>query len=179
MAVKLKCPGCKSAFPWDTTAGWPRFCPLCSYDTSMDDNPEVAAPHIGTLKGKSGDQVYRQMEQASERRVEAAAEMAGVDKSEMSSLKITNLRDNLRTGDIAAMPVVNDVSRAIDQAPSHFGFQSNQSAAAEYASSAHAGPYPYAGARAKNMVRAMHARSGETVTDLPAREVVNQSPKGM
>ena len=48
-----------------------------------------------------------------------------------------------------------------------------------YASSAHAGPYPYAGARAKNMVRAMHARSGETVTDLPAREVINQPPKGM
>ncbi len=179
MAIKLKCPSCKQSFPWDTTLEWPRFCALCGFDVSMDDKPEVAAPHIGTLKSKSIDQSYRDMETSSERRVEAAAEMAGVDKSEMSSLKITNLKDNLRTGDIAAMPVVNDVSRAIDQAPQHFGFQSNQSAAAEYASSAHAGPYPYAGARAKNMVRAMHAKGGNQITDMPAREVANQPPKGM
>lgn len=48
---------------------------------------------IGTHKGKAVDLTYRQLEKSSEVR----AEMAGDP-----SLKVTNLKDNLREGDVAA-----------------------------------------------------------------------------
>ena len=72
-------------------------------------------PAIRTVAGTMLDKVYRAEEAASEKRAEQAAEMAGVPVSEMSGLKITNMRDNMREGDVAAIPVQNDVTRQMDR----------------------------------------------------------------
>jgi len=54
------------------------------------------------------------METASIHRAEQAAAAAGVPVSEMSHLKITNLRDNVLPGETYAMPVRNLVTDQMD-----------------------------------------------------------------
>jgi hypothetical protein len=63
----------------------------------MSDEPQQlpGSFSIGTAKSKSVDAVYRDIERASEVRAEAAGD---------PSLKVTNMKDNLREGDVAAMP---------------------------------------------------------------------------
>jgi hypothetical protein len=48
------------------------------------------------------DRVYRQLEASSYARAEQAASMMNVPVSEMSNIKMTDMRDNLREGDISA-----------------------------------------------------------------------------
>lgn len=101
--MKLRCTECRKAFRWEPLNGWPRHCPECGVYIGIDGKDEVVLPFIRTNVSKSGDQVYRQMEEASERRAEKAAEMAGVPVSEMSGLKITDLNSTRHEGDIAAV----------------------------------------------------------------------------
>ena len=68
----------------------------------MEDDSEVfvpAVPHIGKTIGRSGDQVYRAMEDSSAANAEAVSAITGEDASNM---KITNMADYLRPGDQAA-----------------------------------------------------------------------------
>src|SRR5215469_7270667 len=117
---QIRCPGCRKAFPWDPAVALPERCPLpdCDYVAPKRENPDgvivIAAPFIGSAKTKATDSCYRQLEESSARRAEMAAEMAGVPVSEMSHLKVTNIRDT-KEGEIAAMPVVNDVTRQMDR----------------------------------------------------------------
>ena len=101
----------------------PERCPLkgCGYvakrrDPEVDEDGVIviAAPFIGSAKTKATDSCYRELETSSAARAEAAAHFAGVPVSEMSHLKVTNLKDNTREGEVAAMPVVNDVTRQMD-----------------------------------------------------------------
>ena len=98
------------------------------------------------------DKVYRDMERASEGRAEQAAEMAGVPVSEMSHLKITNMRDNVQVGESAAMPVVNDVTRQMDAIAARGG-QIGFANGADFAATTNSGPYPRAGAAALGAIQ--------------------------
>ena len=92
MGFQLRCPECRDKFPWDPKATWPRYCPLCQADINNDrDDDDVVMPNILSLKTKRTDGVYDGMVKGSEFSAQAAAELAGVPVSEMSSLKITDL----------------------------------------------------------------------------------------
>lgn len=131
MAFALKCPECRKAFKWEPSKPEPRFCPLCKADLGEPPADNVIAiPAFLSAKTKAGDAIYRQAEAASEVRAQKAAELAGCDVSEMSSLKITDMRSTKHAGDIAAVPVVNDVTKqmdAINARGGNFGFGANGS----------------------------------------------------
>lgn len=115
----VKCADCGGSFwqPIESRADpYPDSCPLCD---NQDDvvltmpkgalHPNIAkmveegrGPATSMLKAQSGDSVYRGMERASEARAQMAADHLGVNASEMNHMKITDLRDNLRPGDVAA-----------------------------------------------------------------------------
>ena len=140
MAFALKCPECRKAFKWEPSKPEPRYCPLCNADLGepADDNV-ISIPAFLSPKTRAADAVYRQAEDASVVRAEKAAELAGCDVSEMSALKITNMRDAKHAGDIAAVPVVNDVTRQMDAVNARggqFGFSNGSEFAAGIASGA-------------------------------------------
>lgn len=162
--ARLRCPSCRETFPWDTAKGWPRFCALCGFDTSMDDNPEVAMPHVsdGRAKNmlKSAEDTYRGYETATANNAKTAAEIAGVPESEMSDLKITNMETSLRQGDLAVKPPSNDVTRFMEQNTQVV--QAMNANAMGYAQMAHTGGGDsYAGARALSSIRQLHAETGQ------------------
>lgn len=159
-----RCPDCGQTFKFahhPNDAPPPDYCPLCNSYVGADVPPEFVpqAPAIGG-KRKSADLVYRQMEEASIHRAREAAELAGVSESEMAHLKITNMKDNLREGDIAAVtPPPTPVDRAMQQIPGQVGFSSAaQQQGAAYAAAAQSGPFPRAGDRARQLVTSHHSR---------------------
>lgn len=87
----------------------PSFCPVCGASV------EGASPVPGTKNvgksdiNKSVDIVYRSLEESSAER----AEMTG-----NSNFKITNMKDNLREGDVAAVPLNNSVTQFMGDAGS-------------------------------------------------------------
>jgi hypothetical protein len=161
--MKLRCPSCRNAFRWDTSEGWPRFCPLCSFDTSMDDNPEVAAPHVsdGRAKAmlKSADQTFNQYAAATANNAREAASILGVSESDTASLKVTDFETGLRQGDLAVKAPVNDVTRFMDAHPQNVAALNASAMAA--AASAHTGRDAYAGGGAMSTIRALHAETGQ------------------
>jgi hypothetical protein len=179
MAVVIRCPACKTKFRWlAETEGYPSNCPQCDayvgHDRADDD---VVMPNILAFSTRCQDGVYKAMEKSSEQRMYEAAEMAGCSPSEMSDLKITNLRDNMKQGEIAAMPVVNDVTRQMEAFPSNspFGFNGGPSAGLGYSGTVSTGPFPNAGARTQTLVRESHAIATNytAVGDRPANEIFN------
>src|ERR1700722_1575956 len=114
MPFVIKCPGCKQKIKW-LVDDPPEDCPACDYRLASDRaDDDIPMPNILTLANRSVDGVYKMMEKSSEDRVYAAAEQAGCDPVDMAGLKITNLRDNMKQGEIAAMPVVNDLTKHMD-----------------------------------------------------------------
>ena len=174
MASKLRCPACRVTFPWDPAEGFPEYCPneTCetriAHDRADDD---VVTPFIRHAKTKANDKVYRDIEAASIQRAELAAEMAGVPVSDMADLKITDLRSTRHEGDIAAVPVSNEVSRFMEQTKVG-GWQGGQ--AAEYGTNVQVGPYPNAGAHMRTALQNHHSQAtgGAGVSDRPANEVL-------
>ena len=80
----------------------PSFCPLCG--VSFLEEPQVALPSKlnmgGSADARSVDMVYNQLETESAARAEEAGD---------PSLKITDMKDNLREGDVAvARPMPNN-----------------------------------------------------------------------
>jgi hypothetical protein len=115
-----RCPACQEKFTISLREE-PRFCPLCGYDTAEDARREEERhalmlatqqpPHYkNAVITAAVDGTYNGMVAAADKRVEAAAAAAGCDASEMSMLKMTDMKDNLRTGDIAH--VVSQEARA-------------------------------------------------------------------
>lgn len=98
--IRLLCHHCGERFVWEHE-GWPDECPLCHSYVGSDGKPEVAAPYIATRAGKSGDAVYKAMEQGAEHRANVAMEM-GVPREEASAMRITNMRDNAVMGENSA-----------------------------------------------------------------------------
>lgn len=119
MAI-LKCPDCRKKFPWNIRdAGYPDECPLChAFVGSGRADDDICMPSIRSLKTAATDKVYRDIEAASETRMHQAAEMAGVPASDMSDLKITDLRPTTRPGDVAA-PSLTGSAAALEQHMQH------------------------------------------------------------
>src|SRR5580658_8952811 len=100
---KLQCRLCVEKFIWEHD-GFPDECPKCGQYIGVDGKPEVAAPYITFKAAKSGDAVYRAMERGSEHRMNVASEKLGIPVSELSDMKITNMRDNARVGEDSSPP---------------------------------------------------------------------------
>ena len=128
----------------------------------------ICMPSIRTNARTRGvDKVYRDIEKASEQRAEEAASMLGVSKADMSDLKITDLRSTRHEGDVAAVPVNNEVSRLIDRGVG--GFQGD---GAGYSGGVQTGPVPNAGAHMRTHLQNHHGKvtGGAGVSDRPALE---------
>lgn len=129
MAFALRCPTCRKAFRWDATADWPDECQICGEPMAEDkSDTAIVLPAFLSSKTKLNDKFYREQERSSEARAEKAAEAAGVPVSEMADLKITNMRDNVKPGEISAMPVQNAVTQhmeAVNAKGGQFGFAGN------------------------------------------------------
>lgn len=132
----------------------PAFCPQCG--TAIDGvEPAFVpkAPRIGSVD--SAEAVYRAMESSSAANARAAAEQLGVSESEMAHMKITDLKDNLREGDIAAVTRPNPTSTFMQQ---NAGVVTQaQIAGAQFAANTRVGPYPGAGDHARQTVSSMHS----------------------
>lgn len=77
----------------------PAHCACCGASTGDDPEPILNFSRIGKAANQSLDKTYRAMESASIGRAEQAASDLGVSVSEVSDIKMTNMRDNLREGD--------------------------------------------------------------------------------
>jgi hypothetical protein len=92
---KLTCPDCGGTFRMELEAGaYPDFCSLCGVYVGVDPDFVPSQMNIGSERTKSIDGTYRQMVQASEGRAESFGQPA---------MRITDMKDNLREGDVAAM----------------------------------------------------------------------------
>ena len=172
---QIRCPGCRKAFPWDPAIDLPERCPLkgCGYvskkrDPEVDENGEIviAAPFLRSHVMKANDDCYRQLEDSSNVRAQLAAEMAGVPVSEMSHLKVTNIRDT-KQGEVAAIPVVNEVTKQMDMLkargmPVGFGGQADTTGTATGAITVNGqviqGIQPRAGIRAMEQIQGRFGR---------------------
>lgn len=164
MAVLIRCeePDCREKFRWNIEKlGWPAACPICGNNMALPEGDEPATPYIATGTGKNVDHMYRRMEAGSEFRAELADE---------PSLKMTNMQDNLRAGDVAEMPIVNDVSRLVEAQPQMFGHSTQGLAFSQGVSQ---GIFPNAGARTQQVIREQHpTKAGsDSVSDRPALEL--------
>jgi hypothetical protein len=170
MALVVRCPGCRKKFKWKSGTDLPDECPLCGYETGTDRaDDDIVLPAILNRKTKAADQVYRDMERGAEHRTHLAAEVGGGTASDYSSLKITDMKDNLRAGDIAAMPVRNAVTEHMERYKQG-GFTGGE--AVGYSGAVQTGPFPNAGAKMRTNIQQHHATisQGAAVSDVPAIE---------
>ena len=127
--MKLRCPFCRGAFPWEAALPFPKVCPLCAEEIGIPDRGEVIQmPSLRSARTKATDKTYRDIEVGSEVRVDRAAELTGSTKEDMAALKITNMNDNMRQGDIASMEMKQAdaaLARLQSQSPIPIGFQQN------------------------------------------------------
>jgi hypothetical protein len=105
--LKIQCPDCGETFRQPMGDAMPKFCPLCGSYVGGDPDFVPTQANIGTIKGKIGDITYRQLEADSAARAEAAGNPA---------MKITDMNETPREGDIAAKPVKNTVTQYMDAA---------------------------------------------------------------
>jgi hypothetical protein len=184
----FKCPYCSHNFWHDLSLGpEPEVCPICN-NTGEAEPEEIkkipegfTGPRLSSERAKLVDKSYRQIEEGSNQRAEIAKSM-GLDDDSANAIKITNMRDNLREGDVAAMPVSNDITREIDSMGGAAKASLNiiQSIPGVRSGAAH-GPEPFAGLKAMEVVRGRHATEAMKVlpgyspppmTTAPALEIV-------
>lgn len=176
------CPECQGQFsflhhPSDEPP--PRFCPLCGHDSHAEEAvvrdfiAGIVAPHVqNRIVVQAVDGTYRGMQNAAEAQIDRAVEMTGEDRSEFDNMKLNNMRDDMREGDIAAVPVDNSVSRAMTAAPNISGFQNPQAMA--FAAQAHTGSDAHAGAKMAGTLRRNHAANGGPVYEAPTVETMTR-----
>lgn len=158
-----ECPDCGHQFRFlhmNRDEPPPEHCPACG--NYMGETPQ-AMPSLFSIKSrvsKSGDQVYRAMEDASAARAEQVEAMTGESASHM---RITNMRDNQRQGDVAAVTPPNEVQKVMQQAPKNMGYQSSD-AIAGFVGQAKAGPYAGAGHAARQQIGMSHFQTAAQIT---------------
>lgn len=182
---KYECPDCKGVFrfmhhPNDEPP--PDFCPLCGADVSGKAKkqrkprlkkadhaslPDDVRPSVRRIASRSADSVYRQMETASKNRMQDAAELLGVDARSLSAMQMTDMKDNVREGDMTMQSSVPSEAAKLMGAPAadaglNMQFQ-QKTEAAEYAKTTGVGPHPFAGNRAREMVVSGHAARERSV----------------
>lgn len=130
MATKIRrtyrCPDCAEKFSLAHGDPIPNYCPLCGAYVGVDPNFVPSRMNIATSIGKAGDWSYRKLEADSEARAEAAVPAieqqlrdAGIPAeqaqkmaaAQAAEIKVTNMRDNMREGDVAAIPQVSPLYR--------------------------------------------------------------------
>ncbi len=158
VVIKLRCPDCAQTFKWPGDQAWPEFCPHCRAPVSQGTD-EIAMPFIRSAKTKANDQLYRQMETASEQRAQEAASMLNVPVSDVADLKMTNMRDGMKQGDTAFIPVQNDVTRAMDNP----NMAQVQQQAMAYAANTRVGPEVGHANYTQTMITREHARRTQGV----------------
>lgn len=155
--MMLRCGLCREKFSWNPHGGWPSYCPKCGEYIGMDGKDDVVMPFISQARNLGADRVYRDMEQKSVLRAQIAQEEYGLSSADAASMKITNLRDHLRTGDTANVPVVNDVTRAMDSAPQ--GAMGMSTMGVQLSQGTRRGPVPQAGTNfIQNVLKPGHRR---------------------
>lgn len=139
-----QCPDCEGTFSFlhlKSDEPPPDYCAKCGAWMGEEPEPMPSAPFISKPQNKAGDVVYRQMEKDSA----ARAEMTGDP-----TLKLTDLKDNLRAGDVAAKTSVNNpVSNYMEAARAEgadYGWGAGN--VAGYIGAAKQGPVRDTGARA-------------------------------
>jgi hypothetical protein len=166
--IRLRCPSCKGEFDWfrhPSTEEPPRFCALCGFDSAGEAMDQaITMPHVRSGHAKnvmdSADQTYRDIETGSAARAMIAEGQTGENAS---GLKITDLNDNMKVGDIAAKDIPpNPVSEAIARLPNLAGFGGGQGAS-EFARTTGSGFAPHAGRGAAGAVGGFHKRSGHAI----------------
>ena len=129
MRFKLKCRLCGETFRW-VGDEFPDECQVCFQYIGNDGKPEVAAPYIALGAAKNGDNVYKAMEKGAEHRINVAAENLGIDRSELSDMKMTNMQDNAREGESTEPKLTSKQNEIMNWAatqqpqnvePKHFG----------------------------------------------------------
>ena len=180
-----QCPECMKNFdflhhPNDEPP--PSFCPICGADVSGKGKKkkrvsprtrfDSPAKPISIPRGaaKNVDGVYRGMENATEQRMIDAAEVLGVDPKSLSAMKMTNMKDNLRDGDLSQSTTASSATQLTGSAPiaadanggaiRGLGFNPN---ASEYAKTTSSGAVPYAGNNAREMINSLHSAKGGRV----------------
>jgi hypothetical protein len=155
--IRIRCLVCREAFRWDASQGMPEYCPIptCGAYIGSDGKDEVAAPFISTFRGKNPDRLYRDMEAKSEFRAQQAAEMSGLSTSEVSHLRMTDMKDGMRQGDTAFTDNMTPQQRAMaaQMAPAQgsLGLQASQGT--------NIGPYPRAGMQQIQKLRQTHGQN--------------------
>lgn len=127
--MKLRCPYCRRAFQWDAALPWPDNCPFreCDAEIGIPDRGEVIQmPSLRSARMAANDKVYRDIEKGSETRAQIAAETVGMPVADMAALKITDLKDNQRAGDVAAVESEAAMNRLKAMSPNTpVGFAAN------------------------------------------------------
>jgi len=175
----FSCPFCKGQFErvQMKDAAPPCYCDLCGEDVSgrkaakarktrqSSPVPKPRHPRDRSVSrgviSKSVDMVYRGMESASEQRMNDAAEMLGVSPQSMSVMKMTDMKDNMREGDLS------DATKLVGQAETSVlpgsgkqfnGFQPD--AAQSGIAQAAQGAYAHSGNQSIDMVASIHSATG-------------------
>lgn len=166
-----ECPDCEGQFDFRRAdeEPLPNFCPLCGQD--MTGEPTQVPGWNGatrTNRGRSADQVYRQLEDSSAARAAQVASDLGVPVSEVSHLKTTDMKDNLRQGDTSIVLPRPSAPQVPAPPAGMVPIPQNRHTGAAYAANTRAGPYAGAGNAAVEGLRRNHgtnaavaARRGE------------------
>lgn len=165
--MKLRCPVCREAFPWKAEEPFPSHCMVCrAYIGHNRADDDVVMPFFRSAKMSRTDQVYRDIEAGSEKRVHLAAEAAGCDPSDMAALKITDMNDR-SDAEIAYKESSDAESRLKQAAPqSQIGFQPNGS---EYAAGIATGAVTVNGKTVQGIEPRAGARAVQNVHRLMGR----------
>lgn len=178
--IKLACPDCGHKFRWPGDEPFPDFCPKNGCSLSVPD-PAFVPSRLNTVSAQTvaNDWVYRKMEHDSGQRADAAIPMierqlveAGVPVAEAqrqavaraNDIRITNMRDNIREGEAAAMPVSNVVTHIADAMKEAVGFSYFQQGIGTAAS----GPAPVNESGAKALGAIQAANGGPRPSAAPA-----------
>ena len=176
-----ECPECGGVFESIqlTITRPPRYCALCGADVEgtvqkikqSKPVPRPKRPRDRSVSSgcvsRSVDSVYRGMEDAATSRMRDAAEVLGVSVESLSAMKMTDMKDNMREGDMAQAHIAADATKLTGDSglvvmPGS-GVKFNpfqQSQAAEAIGFTGKGPEPFAGNRARDMVTSLHAKTG-------------------
>lgn len=156
---RYRCPACEAIFVYDhhpsIEADPVGFCPRCGFTQEMD--PALVAPHIGRTIAKTVDSMHRDMEDGEKFRADLAREKFGLDSEEARAMVSTNSLDNMRAGEISAIPVNNPVSQAMAANPNAYGWTGGAAQGVALSPQVQSGPFPNAGLRAMQSVRDSHA----------------------
>jgi len=115
--------------------------------------------------------VYRGMENASNSRMEEAAALLGCDARSLSAMKMTDMKDNMREGDLSAQSHAPAKAAELTGSVPTFNIGGPQpmqlfqggTEGSEYAKSVGTGPAPFAGNRVREMITSAHESRSHSV----------------